>query len=141
MSEPSDQSERPDAITGLQLEVLRALWRAGEATVGDVHSSLQTRRRLARTTVATLLERLVARGLVGRDPVAGGQQGRAHVYRALVAEDEVVRRTIDDVAQQVFEGDVAAFAAQLLRRSDVSRGDLAKIRALIEARERELGDR
>jgi BlaI family penicillinase repressor len=136
LSEPSDQNERPGAVTGLQLDVLRALWRAGEATVGDVHAALHARRRLARTTVATLLERLAARGLVAHRP-----QGRAHVYRALVAEDEVVRRTVDDVADQVFEGDVTAFAAQLLRRNDVSLGDLERIRALIEARERELEDR
>ncbi len=66
------------------------------------------------------------------------QNGRTHVFRALVAEDEVVRRTVDDVAEQVFDGDVTAFAAQLLRRGDVDRADLARIRALIEAREREL---
>ena len=136
MSEPSDRSERPGAVTGLQLDVLRALWRAGEATVGDVHAALHARRRLARTTVATLLDRLAARGLV-----VHRQEGRAHVYRALVPEEEVARRTVDEVARQVFEGDVAAFAAQLLRRRDVRLGDLERIRALIEARERELGER
>ncbi|MEZ6017627.1 MAG: BlaI/MecI/CopY family transcriptional regulator [Planctomycetota bacterium] len=128
-----DDSERPGTVTGLQLDVLRALWRAGEATVTEVHAALQRRRRLAPTTVATLLKRLASKQLVEHR-----QEGRALVYRALIAEDEVVRRTVDEVAEQVFEGDVAAFAAQLLRRGDVNQGDLDRIRALIEAREREL---
>lgn len=120
-------------ITGLQLAVLRALWARSEATVADVHAALTQHRRLAPTTVATLLKRLDARGLVTHR-----KQGRALVYRATVSEEDVSRRAVDDALDQVFEGNVAAFAAQLLRRRDVEKGDLERIRALIEAREREL---
>ena len=77
-----DDSERPGTVTGLQLDVLRALWRAGEATVTEVHAALQRRRRLAPTTVATLLKRLASKQLVEHR-----QEGRALVYRALIAED------------------------------------------------------
>ena len=134
----SDDSARGDGplsapITGLQLAVLRALWVRAEATVADVHAALTEHRRLAPTTVATLLKRLDARGLV-----AHRKEGRALVYRAAVSEEEVSRQAVDDALDQVFEGDVAAFAAQLLRRRDVEKGDLERIRALIEAREREL---
>lgn len=124
----------PGALTGLQLDVLRALWTQGEATVLAVRDALAAGRPLAPTTVATLLKRLERRGYV-----AHRLDGRAHVYRALVSEAEVARRAVDDAVEQVFEGDLAAFAAQLLRREDVTAADLARIRALIEARERELG--
>ena len=120
-------------ITGLQLDVLRSLWRAGRASVGEVQQALAERRSLAPTTVATLLRRLEKRGLVTHV-----RDGRQYIYSASVSEEEVVSKTVDDVATQVFDGDVAAFAAQLLSRKDVAKGDLARIRALIEAREREL---
>ncbi len=51
-------------VTGLQLDVLRALWAAGTASASQVHETLSERRQLAPTTVATLLKRLEKRGLV-----------------------------------------------------------------------------
>lgn len=132
-SQPTDEGPLATPITGLQLAVLRVLWARTEATVADVHTALTKRRKLAPTTVATLLKRLDGRGLV-----AHRKEGRALVYRAAVSEGDVSERAVDDALDQVFEGDVAAFAAQLLRRRDVERGDLDRIRELIEAREREL---
>ncbi len=120
-------------ITGLQLDVLRALWCAGQASVSEVHEALSERRQLASTTVATLLKRLEKRGLVTHE-----REGRQHMFRALVAEEAVVNQTLDQVTDEVFSGDIAAFAAQLLARKDVSTDDLTKIRALLETRQSEL---
>lgn len=120
-------------VTGLQLDVLRSLWSAGQASVSEVHEALSERRQLAPTTVATLLKRLEKRGLVGHV-----REGRQHMFRALVTEEAVVNQTLDQVTDEVFSGDVAAFAAQLLARKDVSKDDLTKIRALLEARQSEL---
>lgn len=127
MSKPSSP------ITGLQLDVLRVLWKAGQASVSDVHHALSTHRQLAPTTVATLLKRLEKRDLVTHEC-----EGRQYMFRALVTEEAVVHQTLDQVAEEVFSGDVTAFAATLLSRKDVSRDDLAKIREMIEARQSEL---
>jgi hypothetical protein len=45
------------------------------------------------------------------------------------------------VAEGLFAGDVATLVSELLSSRDVDRGDLAKVRALIEAKERELAGR
>ncbi|MCA9002145.1 MAG: BlaI/MecI/CopY family transcriptional regulator [Planctomycetes bacterium] len=121
-------------VTGLQLDVLRALWELGSASASQVHEALSDRRQLAPTTVATLLKRLEKRGLVTHS-----RAGRQHIFRATVSEDRVVNQTLDQVTEEVFGGSVGAFAAQLLSRKDVKADDLAKIRALLETRERELG--
>ncbi len=122
------------AVTDLQLDVLRALWRAGEATVVEVRRALRGRRRLAPTTVGTLLRRLEKRGLV-----AHRKEGRCLVYRALIDEDSIARSTIDQALKGVFEGDLTAFAAHLLRRDELDANALVRIRRMIEDREAELG--
>lgn len=122
-------SEDPTFVTDLQLEVLRILWSAGEATVNEVHRELQSSRELAPTTVATLLGRLEKRGLVSHTI-----DGRQYRYSAAVEESDIVRAAVDEVATRVFGGDLTAFAAQLLSGKDVKPDDLARIRALIDER-------
>lgn len=114
-------------VTDLQLDVLRILWNTGGATVNEVHRQLS--RKLAPTTVATLLARLEKRGLV-----AHTVDGRQYRYTATCAESDVLRDAVDEVAARVFRGDVTAFAAQLIASDDVKPDDLARIRALIDER-------
>ena len=122
-------------ITPLQLDVLRALWAAGEATAAEVHEALARERTLAPTTVATLLRRLEARGLVTHL-----KRGRVHVFRATVDEDSLSRSQVAEVAERVFQGDLPELFAQLLSTHDVGPDDLERIRALIAAKEAELED-
>ena len=50
----------------LQLNIMKVLWDRGEATVTDVHAALSGDRDLAYTTMATMLRKMEARGLVER---------------------------------------------------------------------------
>ena len=53
----------PPRLTALQLAVMQVLWLRNEASVTDVQRAM-TGRRLALTTVETILVRLEQRGLV-----------------------------------------------------------------------------
>ena len=75
----------------LQTEVMAAVWKLGEATVEDVRAERPKRRRSAYTTVQTVLNRLVDRGLLLRE-----RRGRAFVYRPRVDESEYLARTIGE---------------------------------------------
>ncbi len=128
----ANKQEDGGPITGLQLKILRVLWRLENASVSEVRHAL-AKRKLAPTTVATLLKRLESRGLVGHT-----KEGRQFLFHAQVTELEVAERSVAEVHDTVFQGDVGAFAAQLLARKDVNVEDLARIRKMISAREREL---
>lgn len=123
-------------LTELQLEIVAVLWDRGEATVEAVRDALSPERDLAHTTVSTLLSRLEKRGVVARR-----KEGRSYVYTAAV-EPEGVRRSvvseIGEMAERLFAGDVADLVTHLLAESDVGADDLARVKAMIEAREAEL---
>jgi predicted transcriptional regulator len=70
---------------------MEALWQLGEATVEDVRRHLGRRRPLARTTVQTVLNRLVERGLVTRARTAS-----AFAYRARYREGDHLARSLDE---------------------------------------------
>ena len=120
------------SLTELQIAVMRVLWRRGAATVAEVQDELRRDGRpLAQTTVATLLTRLAKRDVVGCRPAE-----RPYVYEPRVTEVEVRGDVLNGVAEQLFEGDVAELVAHLLTAREVEPGDLARIREMIEARER-----
>jgi predicted transcriptional regulator len=70
---------------------MQIVWRLGEATVDDVRAAQPDSRRLAYTTVQTVLNRLEDRGLLERE-----RRGKAFVYRAAYKEPELLARSIGD---------------------------------------------
>ncbi len=116
-------------LSALQVALLRVLWDNGEATVAQVHAELAEERGLAATTIATLLTRLERRGLV-----AHRNEGRQFVYRALVEEKDVQLSQVRDLADRVFEGNLAELVSHLVAREDIDAGDLERVKAMIDAK-------
>ena len=68
---------------------MRAMWRLDEGTVDDVRAAMPRSRRAAYTTIQTVMNRLLDRGLLERK-----RRGKAFVYRARVPESELVARSL-----------------------------------------------
>lgn len=124
------------ALSELQLDLMRVLWRQGEAAVADVAAALGPDRPLAHTTVATLLARLARRGVV-----EARREGRQLLYRARVSEPQVRRTMVSGLVQSLFGGDSGALLAHLVREKDVAPGDLDRIRDLLDAAPRKKATR
>ncbi len=121
-------SESDDvALSDLQHDLLRVLWARGEASVADVVEALPRSPALAHTTVATLLTRLAARGVVD-----ARREGRQLIYRARVSESQVRRSMVSGMIERLFAGDPQALLAHLVSERDVSAGDLDKVQALLQ---------
>jgi predicted transcriptional regulator len=99
-----------------------------------VCGALAAERRLALTTVATLLSRLERKGIV-----AHRQEGRQYVYRAAVTRAEVRRSKVRDLTETLFGGDAAALVSHLVRAADVDDQELQRIRSLVEEAAAESG--
>ena len=117
-------------LTELQLAILRVVWDKGEATVQDIWEALHPERGIAQTTIATMLSRLERRGVVTRRA-----QARQYHYRAAVTEPEVQHSMVGELTERLFDGDVTALVQHLLSGEDISPGDIAKIRDMIERAE------
>ncbi|HEV7507956.1 MAG TPA: BlaI/MecI/CopY family transcriptional regulator [Thermoanaerobaculia bacterium] len=115
----------------LQLAIMRVLWGHGEATVSDVHETLEPERGLALTTIATMLTKMEKKGVVDHRA-----EGRRFIYRPLVSEGQVCRSMVSDLTSQLFRGDVTALVNHLLSEHDIDSGELAQLRQMIASRER-----
>ena len=83
-------------LTALQLSVMQVLWLRDEALVTDVQRAM-TGRRLALTTVATMLVRLEQRGLVGHSA-----KGRQYVYRSRVSPADAKETVTRELLRNLF---------------------------------------
>lgn len=114
-------------LTELQVAIMRLLWERGQATVAEICDGLKEERGLALTTVATLLSRLEKRGIVTHETRA-----RQFVYSALVTESDVRTSMIGELAERLFDGDVAEVMSHLLTAREVSPGDIERMKQLLE---------
>jgi predicted transcriptional regulator len=106
MSDPKSsvwqRRERGRDLTGLgwlEADVLRVVWDRGEVTVRDVYEELRQQRRIAYTTVMSVLRNLAAKGLLEQD-----RSRAAYVYRPRVTDEEVARGILDALVDKIMGG-------------------------------------
>lgn len=127
----SDLRDLPQA----EFEVMTILWEKGEATVKDCLNALQTERKLAYTTVATLLNRLREKGYVDAE-----ERNFAYVFRPLVGRESVVKRKLDDLVQRVLGGHIGPLAAYIAEKRNLIPEQIAALEEMLGANDKEDGN-
>jgi len=117
--------------TDVELEILKVLWEQGPSTVREVREALLRRRRVAHTTVLTMLQIMADKGLVECD-----RSRRAHVYRARELRPAVARRFARDLLKRVFEGSTPELVLYALQSKKATPEELREIRRVIDEIER-----
>ena len=115
-----------------ELEVLKALWDAGPATVRDVMNRLhESGRQPAYTTVQTVLTRLEHKGFVGSD-----KTGPAYVYEALVSRDHLSRSRLKTLLEQLYDGAAGPLVLQLVKSQRLTPEEISELHKLIDGLDR-----
>jgi len=110
---------------------MKVLWGRDEATVAQVIEGIEGHADLAYTTMATMLRKMEARGLV-----AHRAEGRSFLYRARIAAAEVSRSMADHLVDRLFEGSLTEVVSHLLNTREVSREELKQLERLIAERKK-----
>ena len=117
----------------LQLKIMQALWDRPDATIAQVRAAVSPDASLAHSTIATMLRKMEARGLIKHRVL-----DRKFLYRPLVKEDEVARKMSEHFIEGLFEGSLAGMVSHLLKTRDISRHELERLEKLIAERKRKL---
>ena len=118
-------------LSGPQLDIMKVVWRLGEATVRDVYEEVRVQRPVAYTTVMTTMKTMEARGHLKKRA-----EGRAYVYTSAVTEGRMLRRVVGDFIDRVFNGSAGPLLAHLVKERRVSEEDLEQVRRMIRGKER-----
>lgn len=92
-------------LTPGEFELIEILWPLGEASVKEVWSRVNPERRLAYTTVMTVLEKMHRKGIL-----AQRKKGKAYLYSALLNRDQALQGIIDHIRDAYFAGSLSELA-------------------------------
>ena len=101
---------------------MQVIWGRDPVTVRDVYETLRTQRRIAYTTVLTMMKVLERKGHleVSRDQ-------RAHVYRATSSRQRALREMVRDFVDRVFGGAAEPLVQHLIRDHRLTEADVREI--------------
>jgi len=117
----------------LETEIMNVIWELQEATVQDVVDALKPRRKLAYTTVMTVMSRLADKGYLNRR-----KDGRSFVYTPGPSREAVAGRMLGQVVDRLYQGAAGKAIAHLLEMDeDVDDEELDRLEALIRAKRKE----
>jgi BlaI family penicillinase repressor len=116
---------RSPTLTGQELEIMKVVWQRESATVRDVYEALLERRKVAYTTVMTMMKILEQKKYLKKT-----QTERAHVYRPAQPQGQVIGAMVREFVNRVFNGSAEPLLAHLVKEHDLSHEDLEEIARL-----------
>jgi predicted transcriptional regulator len=114
-------------LTPQELEIMKVVWQKGEATVRDVYESLRERRKIAYTTVMTMMKVLEGKGHLKKR-----QDDRAYVYKPTRPETAVVRGMVREFVDRLFDGSAHPLVVHLVKDRRLTRKELEGLARLID---------
>jgi predicted transcriptional regulator len=118
-------------LTDVELEFMTVLWRLGEGSVNDVIEQLPPERKVAYTSVSTILRILEQKGVLG-----ARKEGRGHVYIPKLGKTEYEAMTLQHVVNKVFGGTPVALVRQLLGSVKMKPEEVAELKNLLHKLEK-----
>ncbi|MCY1078370.1 BlaI/MecI/CopY family transcriptional regulator [Archangium lansingense] len=122
----SSQSPESKPLTPVELELMHIVWRKGEVSVADVQEALPPERKLAYTSVSTVLRILEQKGVLQSRKV-----GRGHLYSALLPREAYEVQSVRHLVETVFDGTPSALVERLVEAVPLSPEEVEQLRALL----------
>jgi len=117
---------RKSTLTGPELEIMKIVWRLEKATVRAVYEELLERRKIAYTTVMTVMRTLEQKGYL-----KSSQDERAYVYQPALPKNQVIKGMVKEFVDRVFNGSAHRLVAHLLEDRRLSESELREIGRMI----------
>jgi BlaI family penicillinase repressor len=112
-------------LTGQELEIMKIVWLRESVTVRDVYEAILEKRKVAYTTVMTMMKILEQKGYLRKK-----QADRAHIYTPAQPQRKVIGAMVRDFVNRVFNGSAEPLLVHLVEEHDLSPQDLEEIARL-----------
>ena len=120
---------RKEQPTDGELNILQVLWQRGPSRLSEICEALSQGRRVAATTVATMLKIMKGKGQVKRD-----DSGEEILWEATLSQKEAGSSYLQHLVNRVFDGSAGKLVLHLLEQHHLSAGEQRDIQELLAAK-------
>lgn len=122
-------SRKSVELTGAEWEIIKAVWKKEPCTAPEIQQTLLRETEWTYSTVRTLMDRMVAKGLLTAE-----KAGKVTLFRSAVTRRQAQRSELLYALKHAFNGALTPMVQCLLDASDLSPKDLADLEAALEAK-------
>jgi BlaI family penicillinase repressor len=116
---------RSPTLTEQELEIMKIVWERDKTTVRDVYEKLLERRKVAYTTVMTMMKILENKKYLKKTLA-----DRAYVYRPAQPKGQVIGDMVREFVNRVFTGSAEPLLVHLVDQHGLSSEELEEIARL-----------
>jgi predicted transcriptional regulator len=113
-------------LTEQELEIMKIIWERDRATVREVYESLLERRKIAYTTVMTMMNILEQKKYLRKS-----SEDRAYIYRPAKPKKQVIKGMVREFVDRVFNGSAEPLLVHLIEDRRLTNKDLDEIARMI----------
>lgn len=117
-------------ISETEWEVMKVVWQRSPISAQEIIETLSARDDWHPKTVKTLLNRLVKKKALGFK-----KEGRAYLYRPLVAERDCVAAASESFLDRVFGGSIQPMLAHFVGQRKLSPEEIAELKRILKQSE------
>lgn len=119
-------------ISDAEWQVMKIIWMQGEQTSTDLIKVLEKRFSWSKSTIQTLLARLIEKECLTRE-----KQGKSFVYSALLTLDDSRGLMVQDIKDKLCSRRIKLLLADLIEECDFTLADLNQLQQVLEEKKAE----
>ena len=119
-------------ISDAEWQVMKIIWMQGEQTSTDLIKVLEKRFSWSKSTIQTLLARLIEKECLTRE-----KQGKSFVYSALLTLDDSRGLMVQDIKDKLCSQRIKLLLADLIEECDFTHVDLNQLQQVLEEKKAE----
>ena len=120
--------KRIQKLPDSELDVMIALWNGHlEMTRSEIEEFMNQKKKLAPTTILTLLSRLEKKNFVSVK-----KEGKANLYSALVTQEEYQQQEGKHVLEKLYDNSLKNFVATLYQGKQIDQNDIKELESFLQ---------
>ena len=114
-------------LTNQELEIMKVVWDQESATVRHVYETLLEKRKIAYTTVMTMMKVLEHKGHLKKS-----RRQKAHIYTPSKPRKQMIRTMVREFVDRVFNGSAEPLLVHLVEDERLSEDELAEFAKMLK---------
>lgn len=124
-------SKKYAELTETEWAIIKAVWKLQPCSAPQVQQELEQQTRWTYSTVRTLMDRMIAKGLL-----RGEKFGKVTFYNSVITRQQAQRGELLYALKHAFNGALTPMVQCLLETGNLSDKDLSELEGLIQARKK-----